>query len=108
MLSHLLTYLVKWKEPNDIKARIQEDGVEGFFHSYYDDRLTAENAAFDPATKTGTYLEKSYLNDVQYISTVYTIVFDGKGGVTISWESQNVYKGQSEPQESGTFTGKKK
>lgn len=101
-------YLVQAKNPDDVKNRIKEDGVEGFFKSYYDDRLTVENATFDPATRTATYLEKSYMNDVQYISTVYTIVFDGKGGVTISWESQNVYKGQSEPQESGTFTGKKK
>ena len=101
-------YLVEAKEPDDVKARIQEEGVEGFFHAYYNDRLTVENASFDPATRTATYLEKSYMNDVQYISTVYTIVFDGKGSVTISWESQNVYKGQSEPQESGTFTGKKK
>ncbi|MBR1842007.1 MAG: hypothetical protein IJ788_01905 [Oscillospiraceae bacterium] len=101
-------YLVQAKNPDDVKNRIKEDGVEGFFKSYYDDRLTAENASFDPATRTATYLEKSYMNDVQYISTVYTIVFDGNGGVTISWESQNVYKEQSEPQESGTFTGKKK
>lgn len=101
-------YLVRAKNPDDVKNRIKEDGVEGFFKSYYDDRLTVENAAFDPATRTATYLEKSYMNDVQYVSTVYTIVFDGKGGVTISWESQNVYEGQSEPQESGTFTGKKK
>ncbi|MBR0062609.1 MAG: hypothetical protein IJP67_00415, partial [Oscillospiraceae bacterium] len=101
-------YLVQAKNPDDVKNRIKEDGVEGFFKSYYDDRLTVENATFDPATRTATYLEKSYMNDVQYISTVYTIVFDGKGGVTVSWESQNVYKEQSESQESGTFTGKKK
>lgn len=101
-------YLVRAKNPDDVKNRIKEDGAEGFFKSYYDDRLTVENATFDPATRTATYLEKSYMNEVQYISTVYTIVFDGKGGVTVSWESQNVYKEQSEPQESGTFTGKKK
>ncbi len=101
-------YLVQVKNPDDVKNRIKEDGVEGFFHAYYDDHLTVENASFDPATRTGTYLEKSYMNDVQYISTVYTIVFDGRGGVTVSWESQNVAQSFTEPQESGTFTGSKK
>ena len=102
-------YYLAWaKDPNDVKALIQEHGVDGFFKGYYDGDLTAENASFDPATRTGTYLEKSYMNDVQYISTVYTFTFDGGGGLTVSWESQNVYKDSARPQESGTFTGSRK
>ncbi|MBQ7255062.1 MAG: hypothetical protein IJS31_02285 [Oscillospiraceae bacterium] len=100
-------YLIQSKNPTEIEAIAAEDGVEALYNNYYDDKLVIEGASFDPATNTATYSERSYLNDVQYIAETTTITFDGNGGITVKWDSQNVYGSGSEPQESGTFTGTK-
>ena len=102
-------YLNQVKDPTEEAASYKSLGAEGYYKKLFGgERYSASDGSFDPAAKTATYMTKSVMNEDQYVSSTYTITFDGKGGMTVKWDSQNVYKGQGEPQEAGTFTGEKK
>lgn len=102
-------YMTKANDPTETEAMVKEMGAEAYFNKHYGNgRLFAENGSFDPATRTATYTEKSVVSEGQYVLHSYTVIFDGKGGMTVSWESQSVNHEKAEAYEKGTFTGKKK